>query len=78
MIWPVDTPPWLRSAVEDMQDTANRLLVQEEPAKAVGYSIAVLDLKNAIENYAESEKAKREQKLHELTFGLDLDAKSAS
>lgn len=69
MKWPVDAPEWLRSAVDDMQDRANHMLTGEDPAKAVGYSIAVLELKSAITTAAESEKAKREQKLHELTWG---------
>ncbi len=68
MIWPPDTPAWLRKAVDDLDESARIKLRNDEPARAAGYFSAIDELKEAITAEAESEQSRRKQQLAELTF----------
>ncbi len=68
--WPKDTPPWLRTAVEDLESDAETMMLSEDPAKACGFAKAVYNLKLSISSHAESAEEKRRKQLHELTFGV--------
>jgi hypothetical protein len=71
MIWPADTPPWLKVAVEDIDETADRQITTDEPARACGFKAAVIQFKEAINAAAESQESKRLKELHDLTWGPD-------
>ena len=68
MNWPKDTPAWLRTCVESLDDRARNLIRTEEPARATGYFLAIDELKEAIVAEAESEQSRRKAQLAELTF----------
>jgi hypothetical protein len=69
--YPDGTPAWLKIAVESLEEDAQRAILHDEPAKACGFNAAVIHLKSAITEAAESEEQKRMRQLHELTWGPD-------
>lgn len=75
MNFPKDTPAWLRTVVEQLDEAARNKIRTEEPARAAGYFSAVDELREAIVAEAESEQSRRKAQLAELTYP---DGKSVS
>lgn len=65
---PTDSPAWLKAVVEELDEDANRSMKTEEPARAVGFFMAVDKLKRLIDEHAEAEEQRRKKELHELTY----------
>lgn len=66
--WPKDTPAWLRTVVDVLDDRARNMIRTDEPARAAGFFSAVDELREAITSEAESESQRRKTALAELTF----------
>lgn len=66
--FPDDAPEWLRTAVSDLEDEADRTMSGPDSSRAVGFFTAVSRLKDAITHQANTIEARRKKELRELTF----------